>query len=198
MSTQAHDEALHPRETTGKFATKPTSDAAGGLDALGAGRGRQTNEALAQAQTWGSVSALVAEAAGNLGADNGENRECRRVLTELAELVARASLTSRAQTPAQTSATPVLAHPSGAGEVQTWMGEDGVPVFQIDTTGPGQRVRINLNDGPPIWDGNPEADQPATAALEEIDAILPEGGAEYANLLGGVIRIREILDGRTK
>lgn len=34
MTTQTHNEALHPRETTGKFATKPTSEAAGGMDAL--------------------------------------------------------------------------------------------------------------------------------------------------------------------
>lgn len=34
MSTQAFDETQHPREQTGKFATKAVSDAVGGLDAL--------------------------------------------------------------------------------------------------------------------------------------------------------------------
>lgn len=34
MSTQSFDESLHPREQTGKFATKDVADAAGGLDAL--------------------------------------------------------------------------------------------------------------------------------------------------------------------
>lgn len=37
MSIQLHDEALHPRDTTGKFATKPVADVAGGLDAFGNG-----------------------------------------------------------------------------------------------------------------------------------------------------------------
>lgn len=34
MSTQQHDSALHPREQSGKFAAKPVSDPAGGLDSL--------------------------------------------------------------------------------------------------------------------------------------------------------------------
>lgn len=34
MSTQPHDEALHPRESTGKFRAKPVADASGGMDAL--------------------------------------------------------------------------------------------------------------------------------------------------------------------
>lgn len=34
MSTTAFEESLHPREQSGKFATKPTADAAGGMDAL--------------------------------------------------------------------------------------------------------------------------------------------------------------------
>lgn len=38
MSTQQFDDSQHPREQTGKFATKPVSDAAGGMDALGAAR----------------------------------------------------------------------------------------------------------------------------------------------------------------
>lgn len=36
MSPQPHDETLHPREQSGKFAVRPTVDAAGGLDALAA------------------------------------------------------------------------------------------------------------------------------------------------------------------
>lgn len=37
MSTQPHDEALHPREQQGgRFATKPVSEAAGGMDAFSA------------------------------------------------------------------------------------------------------------------------------------------------------------------
>lgn len=44
-------------------------------------------------------------------------------------------------------------------EVNTWFGEDNVPVVQIDTRrGDGSRLRISLNDGV-VWDGNPETDE---------------------------------------
>lgn len=36
MTTSQHDESLHPREATGKFATKPVTEASGGMDALAA------------------------------------------------------------------------------------------------------------------------------------------------------------------
>lgn len=53
-----------------------------------------------------------------------------------------------------------LAHPAGAGTVQVWTGEDGVPVFQIDTTGDySGPVRINLNDGTPVYQGDPETQE---------------------------------------
>lgn len=42
--------------------------------------------------------------------------------------------------------------------VDTWFGEDNVPVVQIDTEGGHGRLRINLNDGV-VWDGNPETDE---------------------------------------
>lgn len=49
MSTQQHDEALHPRETTGKFATKPVTEALGGLDAFGYDDGAETELSSARA-----------------------------------------------------------------------------------------------------------------------------------------------------
>lgn len=41
--------------------------------------------------------------------------------------------------------------------VDTWFGEDNVPVVQIDTECGHGRLRINLNDGI-VWDGDPETD----------------------------------------
>jgi len=67
-----------------------------------------------------------------------------------------------------------LEHPAGAGTVQTWVGDDGVPVFQIDTHATG-RVRVNLNDAP-VFDGDPEADSSASEKLEKIKELL--GGYE--------------------
>ncbi|MPV50141.1 hypothetical protein GCG21_09005 [Pseudactinotalea sp. HY160] len=65
----------------------------------------------------------------------------------------------------------------GGVTTSMFIGDDGVPVVQIDTnelstgepsagelgagglsTGSG-RVRVNLNDGPPLYDGNPEQDE---------------------------------------
>lgn len=47
MSTQPHDEAAHPRETSGKFTTKPVTEAMGGLDAFGRGPSRAPQSAAA-------------------------------------------------------------------------------------------------------------------------------------------------------
>ncbi|WP_156250935.1 hypothetical protein [Pseudactinotalea terrae] len=63
-----------------------------------------------------------------------------------------------------------LEHPAGAGTVQTWVGDDGVPVFQIDSNATG-RIRVNLNDAP-VWDGDPETDESASAKLEKIEELL--------------------------
>ena len=50
--------------------------------------------------------------------------------------------------------------------VTTYRGEsDGAPVVQIDTTGYSGWLRINLNDGPPLFDGDPER-------LTEMDAVV--------------------------
>lgn len=51
-------------------------------------------------------------------------------------------------------------------------GDDGVPVVQIDTynTPGGRRVRVNLNDGPPLYDGDPEKDQ-SPAVLDSGDVL---------------------------
>lgn len=41
--------------------------------------------------------------------------------------------------------------------VTTYHGaRDGVPVVQIDTAEDTGRLRVNLNDAPPLYDGNPE------------------------------------------
>lgn len=51
--------------------------------------------------------------------------------------------------------------------VSLYSGEtDGVPVVQIDTTETTGRIRVNLNDGPPLYDGNPEI-TPALAAADD-------------------------------
>lgn len=65
-------------------------------------------------------------------------------------------------------------HPAGVGRVQVWNGEDGVPVFQIDTDGgSGGRLRINLNDAP-VYNGDPERDDSAVHALGQAAASLRE------------------------
>ncbi|WP_251153625.1 hypothetical protein [Cellulosimicrobium sp. Marseille-Q4280] len=81
-----------------------------------------------------------------------------------------------------------LTHPSGAGRVTTYVGEaDGVPVFQIDTDAPG-RIRINLNDGTPVYDGDPEGapERNANHVLDEsvgnLRAALNSGGDPAARL----------------
>jgi len=48
-------------------------------------------------------------------------------------------------------------HPGHGITVTTFHGErDGIPVVQIDTTEHTGRLRVNLNDGPPLYDGDPE------------------------------------------
>lgn len=49
--------------------------------------------------------------------------------------------------------------------VDTWFGEDNVPVVQIDTECGHGRLRINLNDGV-VWDGDPETDERPGAHAE--------------------------------
>ena len=49
--------------------------------------------------------------------------------------------------------------------VDTWFGEDNVPVVQIDTESGHGRLRINLNDGV-VWDGDPETDERPGAHAE--------------------------------
>lgn len=39
--------------------------------------------------------------------------------------------------------------------VEFFRGDDGALVVQIDTTGGGGRLRVNINDGA-VWDANPE------------------------------------------
>lgn len=40
--------------------------------------------------------------------------------------------------------------------VTRYIGTDGTPVVQVDTTEGTGRIRVNLNDGPPLYDGDPE------------------------------------------
>jgi hypothetical protein len=81
-----------------------------------------------------------------------------------------------------------LTHPSGAGRMSTYVGEaDGVPVFQIDTEASG-RIRINLNDGTPVYDGDPEGVQERNAnhvlgeTVASMHAALDSGGDPAARL----------------
>lgn len=58
MSTQRFDETEHPREETGKFATKPVSEVAGGMDAFAAVEHEPEPEDEAPAEDtrdWGSL-----------------------------------------------------------------------------------------------------------------------------------------------
>ena len=43
--------------------------------------------------------------------------------------------------------------------VYAYIGHDGVPVVQIDTTEALGQLRININDDP-VWDADPETGQP--------------------------------------
>lgn len=55
--------------------------------------------------------------------------------------------------------------------------DDGAKVIQIDTTTDAGRVRINLNDGPPVWDGNPETGEPG-----DVDALIEAAKAALARV----------------
>ncbi len=103
-------------------------------------------ETVAQASGWGSTA--------------WENFEDARVERDLAD----ARLAGQQEGP--------LIHSAGAGTVTCYVGEDDqVPVFQIDTSEGGGRVRINLNDAP-VYDGDPDVDD---SAYERASAIRGNG-----------------------
>ncbi|WP_396908880.1 hypothetical protein [Mycolicibacterium sp.] len=61
---------------------------------------------------------------------------------------------------------PVTIDYASRVRVQTWTSErDGTLVVQVDTHEDTGRIRINLNDGP-IWDGDPDTDNPPGAYFE--------------------------------
>ena len=82
-----------------------------------------------------------------------------------------------------------------AGELSTFIGDDGVPVVQLDTSDSG-RVRINLNDAP-VWDGDPESHASARSVVAGIESLLPdESTTDPDALRSAVANIRMILEGR--
>ena len=73
--------------------------------------------------------------------------------------------------------------------VTTYNGEaDGVPVVQIDTTETAGWVRVNLNDGPPLFDGDPEHHSPgAFRGPSAPDSILTRTAPESAQQIADAV-----------
>lgn len=57
---------------------------------------------------------------------------------------------------AEENATLMDAAPFSGVRVAAFIGADGAKVIQIDTEEGSGHVRVNLNDGPPLFNGNPE------------------------------------------
>jgi hypothetical protein len=77
--------------------------------------------------------------------------------------------------------------PAAGITVTTYRGaSDDVPVIQIDTELTAGRLRVNLNDGPPLYDGDPEHDD-APGAILTGDA--PESAQQIADavIAGGYV-----------
>jgi len=51
--------------------------------------------------------------------------------------------------------------------VSAFVGQDGATVVQIDTDEAAGHIRINLNDGPPVFDGDPDTDEPPVGKLRQ-------------------------------
>lgn len=66
---------------------------------------------------------------------------------------------------------------------------DGVPVVQIDTELDAGWLRVNLNDAPPLWDGNPEQhDAPgAFRGPSAPDSILVQSAPESARQIADAV-----------
>ncbi|MEV8135181.1 hypothetical protein [Microbacterium aurantiacum] len=66
---------------------------------------------------------------------------------------------------------------------------DGVPVVQIDTAQDAGRLRVNLNDGPPLYDGDPERDDAPGAfrGPSAPDSILVQGAPESAQQIADAV-----------
>lgn len=66
---------------------------------------------------------------------------------------------------------------------------DDVPVVQIDTTQAAGWLRVNLNDGPPLFDGDPERhDAPgAFRGPSAPDSILVQGAPESAQQIADAV-----------
>lgn len=74
--------------------------------------------------------------------------------------------------------------------VTTYRGEaDGVPVVQIDTTEAAGSLRVNLNDGPPLFDGDPEHDDAPGAfrGPSAPDSILTRTAPESAQQIADAV-----------
>lgn len=99
MNTQQHDESLHPREQTGRFATKAVTDAPGGLDALAA-----------------PAPSLAANEMAEAGAylENARARS-RHALSGKDNMVAWAALHLRGQHVAILAAPELMDAPAGPG-----------------------------------------------------------------------------------
>ncbi|OCI32876.1 hypothetical protein OERS_04680 [Oerskovia enterophila] len=83
-----------------------------------------------------------------------------------------------------------------AGVLSTYVGDDGVPVVQLDTNATTGRVRINLNDIP-VWDGDPEVNTSARELVASIESLLPdESTTDLDAPRSAITSIRTILEAR--
>lgn len=83
--------------------------------------------------------------------------------------------------------------------VTTYRGAaDDVPVVQIDTELNAGRLRVNLNDGPPLYDGDPEHDDaPAFRGPAEPGSILTTTAPESAQQIADAVIAAGYVDAAT-
>lgn len=83
--------------------------------------------------------------------------------------------------------------------VTTYHGaRDGIPVVQIDTAEDTGRLRVNLNDGPPLYDGNPELHSaPGPFAAERIEAGSSSVAGEAAQRIADAVIAEGYVDAAT-
>ena len=123
---------------------------------------RKHAKIIEQARKW-KHRALTAEADLRLAREQARHRESelvragRQQLLEAQALALDTIQRVAAQLPLDTAVISAEVIEPNI-EVDTWFGEDDVPVVQIDTPELHGRLRINLNDGV-VWDGDPETDE---------------------------------------
>src|SRR5690606_17780457 len=91
-------------------------------------------------------------------ADDGRCRSPARVRVLALTLTAAPSPEGAARDFTEDTMTDQLTPAKGITVTHYRGASDGVPVVQIDTAQDAGRLRVNLNDGPPLYDGDPERD----------------------------------------